>query len=561
MGKYIRTEDWMNAAKNKEFAEYMKRARKRLDEGEIATAREIKKIYRRVAKQIADEIAGAIQGTLRYSHLEYLHKVLNEAARQINDDLLKAINKGIYIAVEASTEAAQQTFIDLAKEIWATPVIKQAFATIHERAVMALLARTGPDGLKLSDRVWRISQRARNALKVIVEDGVVRGLDARKMARRVQQYLQPGVWTALKEETRKRLDVPKDVSMEAMRLAVTEMHNAFHEGTRMAWSAVPGIQGYYWRLSNWHPITDICDDYASYNGDGFWPKDQVPIKPHPWCRCYIIPAVEEADRFVERLREWVHKPELHPDIEEWYNEVKTLIPRPSIVAPPAVQIKYSNKAEAQRYLVEQLGFEIVNFGTISDEIAVMVVKNIEAVYEQYPFLRGYVHIIEPINDPTSYAMATTRFDYANNQIKNVLKISELFMGDIRELKEYYESDVASNYHPKGTDVNAIIIHEMGHFIETKLAEQMAKDARELWKMRFEERIVSHKLKEKVLKDLNVTDSPEHVTELLCKYANKNTSEFMAEAFAEAVNSPQPRKLAETFLKYLKEELKERGLIK
>lgn len=329
MSKYIRAEDWMNAAKNKEFAEYMKRARKRLDEGEIAAAREIKKIYRRVAKQIADEIAGAVQGTLRYSHLEYLHKVLNEAARQINDDLLKAINKGIYIAVEASTEAAQQTFIDLAKEIWAAPVIKQAFATINERAVMALLARTGPDGLKLSDRVWRISQRARNALKVIVEDSVVRGLDARKMARQVQRYLQPGVWTALKEETRKRLGVPRDVSMEAMRLAVTEMHNAFHEGTRMAWSAVPGVQGYYWRLSNWHPITDICDDYASHNGDGFWAKDQVPIKPHPWCRCYIIPAVEEVDKFVSRLKEWVVTPEAHPDIEMWYNNIREFISRPN----------------------------------------------------------------------------------------------------------------------------------------------------------------------------------------------------------------------------------------
>jgi len=318
----------MNAAKNKEFAEYMKRARKRLDEGEIATATEVKKIYRRVAKQIADEISKATPGTLRYAHLEQMHKILNEAARQLNDDLLKAINKGIYIAVKASTDAAQQTFIGLTKGVWNEPEVKWMFATINERAVMALLARTGRDGLKLSDRVWRTSQRARNALKVIIEDGVTRGLDARKMARQVQKYLQPGVWTVLKEETRKRLGVPKDVSMEAMRLAVTEMHHAFHEGTRMAWNSVPGVQGYYWRLSNWHPITDICDDYASHNGDGFWPKDQVPIKPHPWCRCYIIPAVEEADRFVERLREWVHKPELHPDIEEWYNEVKTLIPRP-----------------------------------------------------------------------------------------------------------------------------------------------------------------------------------------------------------------------------------------
>jgi hypothetical protein len=561
MGKYIRAEDWMNAAKNKEFAEYMKRARKRLDEGEIATAKEVKKIYRRVAKQIADEIAGAIQGTLRYSHLEYLHKVLNEAARQINDDLLKAINKGIYIAVGASTEAAQQTFIDMVKGLWSVPEIKQAFATINERAIMALLARTGSDGLKLSDRVWRTSQRARNALKVIIEDGVVRGLDARKMARQVQQYLQPGVWTALKEETRKRLGVPKDVSMEAMRLAVTEMHHAFHEGTRMAWNSVPGVQGYYWRLSNWHPITDICDDYASHNGDGFWPKDQVPIKPHPWCRCYIIPAVEEADRFVERLREWVHKPELHPDIEEWYNEVKTLIPRPSITAVPAVQIKYSNKAEAQRYLIEQLGFRQVNFGSVSDDIAVMITKNIERTYEKFQFLRGYIHELEANFTQRYYAAAGTKFDYSNNQFTNVLSISEYFMKDTATIREFYELDVADGFHPKGTDIDAIILHELGHVIEIKLAELRAKTLKEMNKIMYEDGTVSKELKEKTLKTLNVEDNDENIAEMLSRYAIGDSSEFMAEAFAEFMDSANPRELAKTFMKYLEEELKERGLIK
>jgi hypothetical protein len=336
MGKYISLEDWYKSAKRREFAEYIKRARQRLDKGEIATANEVRKIYERAAEEVAKDIAKATPGTLRFAHLEYLHKVIEEAAKEINDELLKTIDKGVRITVKASTDSAQQTFIELAKGVWTAAEVKQAFAAINERAVMALLARTGPDGLKLSDRVWRTSQTARNALKVIVEDGVVRGLDSRKLAKLTQKYLQPGVWTPLKQETRKRLGVPADVSMEAMRLAVTELHHAFHEGTRMAWSAVPGVEGYYWRLSNSHGITDICDDYASYNGNGFWPKDELPEKPHPWCRCYIIPAVEEPERFVERLKEWVYSPELQPDIEEWYNDVKEFISRP---APASIIVK------------------------------------------------------------------------------------------------------------------------------------------------------------------------------------------------------------------------------
>lgn len=561
MGKYIRAEDWMNAAKNKEFAEYMKRARKRLDEGEIATAKEVKKIYRRVAKQIAEEIKQATPGTLRYAHLEQMHKILNEAARQLNDDLLKAINKGIYIAVKASTDAAQQTFLGLTQGLWPEPQVKWMFETINERALMALLARTGPDGLKLSDRIWRTSQRARNTIKVMVEDAVTRGLDPRKLARQVQQYLQPGAWTNLKAETRKRLGVPKDVSMEAMRLAVTEMHHAFHEGTRMAWNAVPGVQGYYWRLSNSHPITDICDDYASHNGDGFWPKDEVPIKPHPWCRCCIIPAVEETDRFVERLREWIHKPELHPDIEEWYNEVKTLIPRPSIVAPPAVQIKYSNKAEAQRYLVERLGFRQVSFGNLGDDAAVLITKNIEQAYEKFPFLYGYIHELATEMTDAYVAAAATQFDHENDQFTNMLLISEVFYGDISNLKSLYKINVEGKFHPLGTDVDAVILHEMGHVIETKLAEILASDTKEMRRIRYIERVVSKELKRKTLEELNIEDTEENIKENLSAYAAMTTSEFMAEAFAEAMDSPNPRKVARTFMNYLEEELRKRGLIK
>ncbi|ADD02651.1 hypothetical protein TthWC1_2574 [Thermoanaerobacter thermohydrosulfuricus WC1] len=394
MGKYISLEDWYKSAKRREFAEYIKRARQRLDKGEIATANEVRKIYERAAEEVAKDIAKATPGTLRFAHLEYLHKVIEEAAKEINDELLKTIDKGVRITVKASTDSAQQTFIELAKGVWTAAEVKQAFAAINERAVMALLARTGPDGLKLSDRVWRTSQTARNALKVIVEDGVVRGLDSRKLAKLTQKYLQPGVWTPLKQETRKRLGVPADVSMEAMRLAVTELHHAFHEGTRMAWSAVPGVEGYYWRLSNSHGITDICDDYASYNGNGFWPKDELPEKPHPWCRCYIIPAVEEPERFVERLKEWVYSPELQPDIEEWYNDVKEFISRPAPASIIVNRIKYSNKEEAKKYLVNELGFKDVAFGNIKDDAAVMITKAIEKTYNEFPFLKGFVKEIK-----------------------------------------------------------------------------------------------------------------------------------------------------------------------
>ncbi|MGE5591417.1 MAG: hypothetical protein ACM3ZA_12500 [Bacillota bacterium] len=160
-------------------------------------------------------------------------------------------------------------------------------------------------------------------------DGVARGLDARRLARELEHYLRPGVHTALKAETRRRLKVSRDISMEAMRLAVTEMQNAFHEGSILANRAAPSYRGVYWRLSKSHPMPDICDDYARHNGDGYWSEGKEPAKPHPWCRCILIPAHEPPDQFVERLRQWMDKPGSQPDIERWYTgSAKRFMSRP-----------------------------------------------------------------------------------------------------------------------------------------------------------------------------------------------------------------------------------------
>ncbi|NPV30505.1 MAG: hypothetical protein HPY58_12825 [Firmicutes bacterium] len=311
-------QDWIGAARG-DYGEYLYRARERFARGEAATVRQIKGLYTRVAAQLRTEIENITPGTLRRAHLTALTGALEKASNMLNQEILDAVTKGIRLAVDEAVSGSEAVARELLAGVFDQTEVKWLFADINQRAVMSLLSRTRHDGLKLSDRVWRTSQSARQALQKIVEDGVTRGLDSRKLARMVQQYLQPGVWTALKAETRRRLGVPQSVSMEAMRLAVTEMNNAFHEGTINAYRAIPSAKGIYWRLSHSHPIRDVCDDYASHNGNGFWPKGEEPAKPHPWCRCIAIPAMEDPDEFKERLKAWMQDPGSQPDLEMWYN--------------------------------------------------------------------------------------------------------------------------------------------------------------------------------------------------------------------------------------------------
>lgn len=79
------------------------------------------------------------------------------------------------------------------------------------------------------------------------------------------------------------------------RIARTEMATAMHRAVIDGTQDDESIVGYQWRLSASHPVTDICDYYASVEmglGKGVFSKDAVPRhKGHPHCMCLLIPRV------------------------------------------------------------------------------------------------------------------------------------------------------------------------------------------------------------------------------------------------------------------------------
>jgi hypothetical protein len=328
---------------SEEMDSYFRDARKRFLRGEAATIYEVKALYRRVAKDVRADVQAATPGTLRQVHLRGLADSLEHTARGLDKSLLSVLRQGIRISSETAMEGAMRSTIGLTTGVFGRAEVSALFASVNDRAVLSLLSRSRHgDGLKLSDRVWKTSRHARASIQRIIEDGVTRGRSARETAKLLEKYLQPNVWTALKAETRRNLGVPQDVSMEAMRLAVTETNNAFHEGAIAGYQMMPGYLGSYWRLSGNHPLHDICDDYAAHNGTGFWPKGDEPPKPHPNCRCHLEPAREPREAFTARLHNWAADPSAEPDIEEWYNDgPREFLKRPSglgVLVTPGIDL-------------------------------------------------------------------------------------------------------------------------------------------------------------------------------------------------------------------------------
>lgn len=319
---------------NEAFADYLLEGRRRFLRGEAATVEDVRQIYERVARQVRQDVERLTPGTLRRSHQEAMASRLEARAAELRQELLQATQRGIRIAANTAVDAPRRIALESLGRWFRTSDVAALFADVAERATLALLARTGPDGLRLSDRVWRIGEETRGAIQRIIEDAVARGEDARTTARRLEQYLQPGIARPLKLETRRQLKVPADVSMQALRLAVTEVQHAHHEASIAAWSALPSYQGVYWRLSSNHPVEDICDEYARHGGDGFWPAGDEPPKPHPWCRCYVVPKLEPVEQLADRIRAWIEEPTSQPDLERWYQETaRRIMGRPSASTP------------------------------------------------------------------------------------------------------------------------------------------------------------------------------------------------------------------------------------
>jgi SPP1 gp7 family putative phage head morphogenesis protein len=145
------------------------------------------------------------------------------------------------------------------------------------RTIDAAIARMMGSSVPLSARVYRARTFADGALERRINSGLARGLSAEQMARELRDFVNP--------------NTPGGQRYAAMRLARTEINNAFHAMSIRAAQLKPWITKMEWHTSKSHPRLDECD---ALNGRLF-PVDEVPKKPHPQDMCYVTPVVDATD--------------------------------------------------------------------------------------------------------------------------------------------------------------------------------------------------------------------------------------------------------------------------
>jgi hypothetical protein len=175
-------------------------------------------------------------------------------------------------------------------------------------------------------------------------------------------------------------------------------------------------------------------------------------------------------------------------------------------------------------LLVDLDVKKASLANLSAETKQDIYNCIHNIYSKLPKAQGAVSGIV-VNNRLKIAYAQCTLN------TGMIDLAGTFYRDIPKLKTSYEQDLKSLFHPAGTDYRSILTHETGHAITGKIAKNLGLTFREF----------CDKLEAETLKELGLSRADIGVR--LSFYGRKNSLEFVAEAFAEYIDSKAPRRIA------------------
>lgn len=161
-------------------------------------------------------------------------------------------------------------------------------AGLRDTARIAVV-RAEITSVQLAERIYRNQVWMNGRLDRMINSALARGLSVREFASEARAWFNPRV--------------PGGTRYAALRLARSEINNAFHGVSIQQANEKPWLTHMQWHLSSSHPKPDVCDQYASGGpkGGGIYRKQDVPRKPHPHCFCYVAPVIPDEDAFLDSL--------------------------------------------------------------------------------------------------------------------------------------------------------------------------------------------------------------------------------------------------------------------
>lgn len=256
---------------------------------QAGTDADMRRILEQTARAIEKRILTlrpGIGGVVREAQLRSTLAAIRSLHRQM---WVGRIDPRIQRAIEDAEKAGEDAVETMTRVAYATlpdDVADTLVAGLRASAVSGLKSNRVRKRRELSHRVYMQRALHEGRIEDLIRQGLIANLSAKELAATVRKYISP--------TTR------GGASYAAMRLARTEINNAFHE-RQLAGAKRPGVRAAKWNLSGSHRVPDLCNKYAAHGGNGHFAPDKIPDKPHPQCFCYLTYVTQSPEQFRKAL--------------------------------------------------------------------------------------------------------------------------------------------------------------------------------------------------------------------------------------------------------------------
>lgn len=250
-----------------------------------------------------------------FADYPYLTRRLNK----ILDTLKNRTYMTVISGIKASWDLSKAKNDNLVHSLFGEGVDAARFNRYYSTrtgAVNAFIKRVD-NGLSLSDKVWKYTERFKNEIELGIDCGLRDGLSAPEIARSLKMYLQYPDKLFRRVRTQHGIlklsktaaafhpgqqGVYRSSYKNARRLAATETNIAYRTADFERWQDFDFVVGIEIKLSNNHtlngkPFTDICDKLK-----GKYPKDFKFVGWHPLCRCHALSILKTPKEIAEDMK-------------------------------------------------------------------------------------------------------------------------------------------------------------------------------------------------------------------------------------------------------------------
>lgn len=243
--------------------------------------------------------------SMLYANISAFQKDGWERAERKNDDFISLFIKGMSIS----------------------SATKDGMFTHSLSAFEALKNDIDSNGLKLSDRVWNITQQTKSQLEFYLDSGVVAGRNSNGISSDIRQILQNPqkrfrrirnekgelVLSQPMKDYHPGQGVYRSAYKNALRTSATTTNTAYRSADYERWSKQDFILGIeIQRSANNRGPCKICDAMV-----GKYPKTFKFTGFHPFCICFATPITMEPENFADfLLNDTVPKEQVITDIPQ-----------------------------------------------------------------------------------------------------------------------------------------------------------------------------------------------------------------------------------------------------